>query len=121
LTVGGSPAPPDTPSGLLSSRPMDEWLLRLYLLLNIVIPLVFFMAVIYLALHIVFARFVLTPASSVMWFFGVVTGPLTRPIRAWLAPGTPEPRVRLLALALYSGLWLLSRAFFVWLGVPRQG
>jgi hypothetical protein len=100
---------------------MDELPLRLYLFVNIVVPLVFFMAAIYLALHIVFARFVLTPASPVTWFFGVVTGPLTRPIRAWLAPGTPEPRVRLLALGVYAALWLVSRAFFVWLGAPRQG
>ena len=100
---------------------MDELPLRLYLFFNIVVPLVFFMAAIYLALHIVFARFVLAPASSVMWFFGVVTGPLTRPIRAWVAPGTPEPRVRLLALSVYVALWLLTRTFFVWLGVPRQG
>ncbi len=90
-------------------------------LANAVIPFVFFMAAIYLALHIAVARFVQAPASPVVWFFGVVTGPLTRPVRAWLAPGTPEPRVRVLALGVYVGLWLLSRVFFVWLGAPRQG
>jgi hypothetical protein len=100
---------------------MDALALRFYLLLNIVVPLVFFMAAVYLALHIVFARFVRTPGSPVLWFFGVVTGPLTLPIRAWLAPGSPEPRVRLLALGVYAALWLVSRAFFVWFGVPRQG
>jgi hypothetical protein len=100
---------------------MDQLALRVYLFLNIVIPLVFFMAVIYLGLHAVMARIVRTPGSPVMWFFGVVTGPLTRPVRAWLAPGTPEPRVRLLALGIYAGLWLVSRAFFVWLGTPGQG
>ena len=100
---------------------MDELRLRLYLLLHIVIPLVFFMAAVYLALHIVFARFVGTPGSPVMWFFGVVTGPLTRPIRGWLAPGTPEGRVRVVALAVYAALWLVSRALFVCLGVPGRG
>src|SRR5262245_57909324 len=100
---------------------MDELLLRLYLFVNIVVPLVFFMAAIYLALHIVFARFVRTSSSPVMWFFGVVTGPLTRPIRAWLAPGAAESTVRLLALGVYAALWLVSRAFFVWLGPARQG
>ncbi len=100
---------------------MDELLLRLYLFFNVLVPLVFFMAAVYLSLHIVFARLIATPASPVMWFFGVVTAPLTRPVRAWLAPGTPEPRVRLLALGVYVVLWLLSRVFFVWLGAPRQG
>src|SRR5262245_10254376 len=100
---------------------MDELLIRLYLFLNIVVPLVFFMAAVYLMAHIAFATFASTPGSPVMWFFGVVTGPLTRPVRAWLAPGTPEPRVRLVALGIYSALWLVSRAFFAWLGVPRQG
>ena len=100
---------------------MDEGLLRLYLLLNIAIPLLFFMAAVYLALHIAFARFVVAAGSPVLWFFGVVTGPLTRPVRAWLAPGSPEPRVRLVALGVYAALWLVSRAFFVWLGAPRVG
>jgi hypothetical protein len=100
---------------------MDELFLRLYLFLNIVIPLVFFMAAIYLALHIVFARFMTAPGSPVLWFFSVVTGPLTRPVRAWLAPGAPEPKVRLLALGVYVALWLVSRAVFIWLGSPRQG
>jgi hypothetical protein len=95
--------------------------LRLWLLANAVIPFVFFMAAIYLALHIVFARLVTSPGSPVMWFFGIVTGPLTRPIRIWLAPGRPESTVRLLALGVYVALWLASRAFFVWLGGPRQG
>lgn len=100
---------------------MDDLGLRLMLLANIGIPLVFFMAAIYLALHIAFARFVVSPASPVLWFFGVVTGPLVRPVRGWLAPGAPERRVRLVGLVVYGTLWLASRAFFVWLGVPGQG
>ena len=91
------------------------------LLANIVIPLLFFMAAIYLALHILFARFVVGPGSPVLWFFGVVTGPLTRPIRRVLAPGTPDTRVRLVALAVYVILWLVSRAFFVSMGVVSRG
>jgi hypothetical protein len=100
---------------------VSELGLRLMLLANAVIPFVFFMAAIYLALHIAFARLVRNPASPVVWFFGVVTGPLTRPVRGWLAPGSPEPRVRLLALAVYVALWLATRAFFVWLGGPHPG
>lgn len=100
---------------------MDELPVRLYLFLTFVIPLVFFMAAVYLALHIAFAGLVRTPGSPALWFFGVVTGPLTRPIRGWLAPGTPETRVRVVALAVYAGLWLISRAVFFGLGVPGQG
>ena len=100
---------------------MDELGIRLFLLLNFVIPLVFFMAAIYLALHILFAHFVRTPGSPVMWFFGVVTGPLTRPVRGWLAPGTPETRVRVVALVVYAGLWLVSRAVLLGVGVPGRG
>ena len=94
---------------------------RLYVLVSTVVPLVFFMAAIYLALHVAFARFLTSEASPVLWFFAVVTGPLTRPIRRCLSPATPEARVRLVALSVYAMLWLASRAVFVWLGAPRQG
>ena len=100
---------------------MDELGLRLILLANIVIPLLFFMAAVYLALHMVFARFVVSPGSPVLWFFAVITGPLTRPIRRFLAPGTPETRVRLVALTVYGALWLVSRALFVSMGVVGRG
>ena len=100
---------------------MDELGLRLLLVANVVVPLVFFMAAVYLALHIVFARLVSSPASPVLWFFGVVTGPLTRPVRRFLGPGTAEGRVRLVTLAVFVALWLASRVFFVWLGAPRPG
>ena len=95
-------------------------MLRLALFLNIVIPLVFFMAAVYLALHILFARF-MAGGSPVMWFFSVVTGPLTGPVRRFLAPGAPESRVRVVAFAVYAGLWIVSRAVFAWLGTPRAG
>jgi hypothetical protein len=85
---------------------MDELGLRALLLVNVLIPLVFFMAAVYLALHILFARLVGNPAS---------------PVRAWLAPGTPEPRVRLLALGVYTVLWLVSRVVLVWLGTTYGG
>ena len=100
---------------------MDELGLRLVLLANVVIPLLFFMAAIYLSLHIAFARFVSSPESPVLWFFSVVTGPLTRPVRAWLTPGAPEPTIRLVALGVYTALWLVSRAVLVWLGAAYRG
>lgn len=95
---------------------MDELNLRLLLLANIVIPLLFFMAWIYLALHMLFARFIAQPDSPVLWFFSVVTGPLTRPVRAVLPAGSPESRVRRVALAVYLVLWIAVRVLFVQIG-----
>ena len=98
---------------------MDELGLRVVMLINVVVPLVLFMAAVYLALHIVFARVIRNRANPALWFFGVVTGPLTRPVRALLPSGTPEPRVRWIALAAYTGLWIVVRALFTGLLVDR--
>jgi hypothetical protein len=92
---------------------------RLLHTINVVVPLVFFMASIYLLLHILFARLITRPDSPVLWFFAVVTGPLTRPVRAVLAAGTPERRVRLVAFGVYVALWLGSRVLLAYLvGTP---
>jgi hypothetical protein len=100
---------------------MDDAVRRLPYLLNVLLPLVFFMASVYLALHIVFARVLRRPDSPVLWFFSVVTGPLTRPVRALLPRGTPEARVRMLALGLYVVLWLTVRVVFVSIGLAGSG
>ena len=97
---------------------MDALGFRLLVLANVVIPLVFFMAWVYLGLHVAFARFV-SPESPVSWFFNVVTGPLTRPVRAVLPPGMPERRVRTIALLVYFVLWMVVRALFALLLPPR--
>jgi hypothetical protein len=89
---------------------MEELSVRLSALLRVLLPFVFFMASVYLALHIIVAR--LLPAnrpSATLWFFSVVTGPLTRPVRAFMPAGTPERRVRLVSLGFYVALWLVSR------------
>ena len=87
--------------------------------INVVVPLVFFMASVYLFLHVLFARFITRSDSPVLWFFTVVTGPLTRPVRALLAAGTPERRVRLVALGVYVLLWLGARILLAqWVGPP---
>lgn len=92
---------------------------RILQTINVVVPLVFFMAATYLLLHILFARFITRPNSPVLWFFTVVTGPLTRPVRAFLAAGTPERHVRLVALGVYVTLWLGSRILLAqWVGSP---
>ena len=100
---------------------MDDAVRRLPYLLNVLLPLLFFMASVYLALHILFARLLRRPDSPVLWFFSVVTGPLTRPVRALLPRETPEARVRMLALGLYVVLWLTVRVVFVSIGLAGSG
>jgi hypothetical protein len=102
--------------------PMDDLGLRLVAWLRVLVPFVFFMASIYLALHMVFARFVAADRPSpTLWFFSVVTGPLTRPVRAVLPAGTPEHRVRAIALAVYVMLWMASGALLNQLIGPAAG
>ena len=69
-----------------------------------------YMAALYLALHILVARLVRAPDSRLLWFFSIVTSPLTRPVRALLPAGTPEARIRLVALVSVAALWLVARA-----------
>jgi len=95
---------------------MDDLLLRLRLAVHLIVPLILFMASTYLALHIVFARLVARD-SPVLWFFGVVTRPLTRPVAALLPVGTPEARVRLVSLAVYVTLWIGVRIVLAAIGV----
>ena len=89
--------------------PVDDTILRLQVLARVMVPFVFFMCSIYLLLHLLVARLARDPASPVLWFFQVVTGPLTRPIRALLPQGTPEGRVRLVTLGACLALWIASR------------
>lgn len=78
--------------------------LRLLLLLR----LVAFMAVIYLALHVAVARWSRKPGSKLLWFFEVVTAPLLR-LTSWLAPaGTGAAGLRLWALGCFAALWLAA-------------
>jgi uncharacterized protein YggT (Ycf19 family) len=75
-----------------------------------------YMAGIYLLIHIVVARLVRSPESRLLWFFSVVTGPLTRPVRALLPPGTPEARVRVVTLVVLAAVWLATRVVLARLG-----
>ena len=99
---------------------MGDLALRFGVLLNVVIPLLCFMACVYLALHIAAARLT-RPDSSLLWFFGVVTGPLTRPIRSVLPAGASESRVRLVSLGVYLLLWIVARVAFLQLAPGRAG
>lgn len=82
---------------------MNEIGLRLFHL----VPILLFIAWVYLALHMIFARYIRSSDSVVLWFFSIVTGPLTRPIRALLPPGTPDRRVRALSFAVYFGAYMV--------------
>jgi hypothetical protein len=66
-----------------------------------------FVAVVYLGLHIVFSRLISRSDSKILWFFSVITLPLTWPVRAWVFPGAPETRLRFVALVFYGVLWVL--------------
>jgi uncharacterized protein YggT (Ycf19 family) len=75
-----------------------------------------YMATLYLALHMVVARLSRAPDSRLLWFFSVVTSPLTRPVRALMPPGTPQGRVRLVTLLVLLALWIGARALLGTLG-----
>jgi len=66
-----------------------------------------FVAIVYLALHVIFTRLISRPDSKVLWFFSIITSPLTWPVRAWLFPQASESQIRLAALFLYGLLWVL--------------
>ena len=84
--------------------------------LLVLVWFVAYMAAIYLGLHIVLARFITAPESRVLWFFSVVTTPLTAPVRAVLPRGTPEGRVRWITLALCAAIWLGARLVLARMG-----
>jgi hypothetical protein len=66
-----------------------------------------FVAVVYLALHWTVRRFSAKPNSKLLWFFSVVTAPLTRPVKAWIKPSATEDRILSAALLFYGLLWMV--------------
>jgi hypothetical protein len=82
---------------------MNEPAMQLLVLLRFLC----FVAVIYLGLHIIFSRLISRADSKVLWFFSVITSPLTWPVRTWIAPNVDEPRLRLTALVVYGLLWMI--------------
>lgn len=65
-----------------------------------------FMAIVYLALHKVVSRLSKKPNSKLLWFFSVLTAPLTRPVRAWTMPGVSDDQLLSRSLVFYGFLWL---------------
>ncbi|HEU4340011.1 MAG TPA: hypothetical protein VFU31_00425 [Candidatus Binatia bacterium] len=82
---------------------MAEFVLRLLVLLRFVC----FVAVVYLTLHVIFSRLISKSDSKVLWFFSVLTVPLTRPVRAWFVPNASESQLLFAAMLLYGLLWML--------------
>ncbi len=78
-----------------------------FLRLLVLVRFLCFVALVYLMLHIAFSRLISKPDSKVLWFFSVLTLPLTRPVRAWLAPPFSEPQLRFVAVLFYGALWAL--------------
>jgi hypothetical protein len=66
-----------------------------------------FMAVIYLGLHIIFSRLISRADSKILWFFSILTTPLTWPVRVWRPSEASDSRLRLLAIVFYCVLWVL--------------
>ena len=82
---------------------MTAFTLRCLLLLR----LLCFMALVYLALHVLVTRLITNPDSKVRWFFSVLTAPLLWPLRVWSAQDVPPARLLPVALGIYGVLWVL--------------
>lgn len=82
-------------------------MLALTLRFLLLLRLLCFMALVYLALHALFARLA-KPESKVLWFFAVLTAPLLRPIRRWRTSQTAAPQLLHVALLMYGALWALT-------------
>jgi hypothetical protein len=65
-----------------------------------------FMAVVYLAMHALVSRLISKSDSKLVWFFSVVTEPLTRPVRSCIRRDAPPSHVLAVALVVYSALWI---------------
>jgi uncharacterized protein YggT (Ycf19 family) len=85
---------------------MNEVVLQVIVLLRFIC----FIALFYLMLHILLYRVIKRPENKILWFFSVLTDPLTRPVRAWVAASLPEQRLRWIALMFYGVLWLVAVA-----------
>jgi uncharacterized protein YggT (Ycf19 family) len=91
---------------------MDIFVYRLVVL----IWFMAYMASIYLALHIVVAHLSKASENRLLWFFGVLTGPLTRPIRAVVPAGTSPAHIRYITLAVCVIVWLATRLLLAAMG-----
>jgi uncharacterized protein YggT (Ycf19 family) len=91
---------------------MAAFIYRLLLLVSFIA----YMAAIYMALHIIVARFSTAQGSRLLWFFSVLTGPLTRPLRAVLPDGVTDSQLRYVTLVVCALFWLAARLLATQLG-----
>jgi hypothetical protein len=82
----------------------------------LLVSFVAYMAAIYVALHIAVARFGRNPEGRLLWFFSVLTRPLTRASRHLFPAGMTESQVRYLTLAVCVAVWLVARLLLLALG-----
>jgi len=66
-----------------------------------------FMAVFYLALHKIVARLSRKPDSKLLWFFGVLTAPLTLPVKRYTSPDATDDQIVSYSLIFYGLLWMV--------------
>jgi uncharacterized protein YggT (Ycf19 family) len=66
-----------------------------------------FMAVFYLALYKLVVRSSRKPNNKLLWFFGVLTAPLTMPVRRYSSPDSNNNQIVSYALVFYALLWLV--------------
>jgi hypothetical protein len=66
-----------------------------------------FMAVFYLALHKLVARLSRKPDSKLLWFFGVLTAPLTLPVKRYSSPEATDDQIVSYSLIFYGLLWMV--------------
>jgi hypothetical protein len=65
-----------------------------------------FIALVYLSLHVIFSRLISKPDSKVLWFFSVLTLPLTRPVQRWIDASASDSRLRRIAMVIYGLGWM---------------
>ena len=65
-----------------------------------------FMALCYLALHKLIIRVSQKPGSKLRWFFGVLTQPLTRPVRGLFGEARSDDALLTKSLLFYGFIWL---------------
>ena len=66
-----------------------------------------FMAVFYLALHKIVARLSRKPDSKLLWFFGVLTAPLTLLVKRYSSPDATDDQIVSYSLIFYGLLWMV--------------
>jgi len=74
----------------------------------LLVRLIAFIGVLYLALHILVARLSSKPGSRLLWFFEVLTAPLTRAVARVAGAQTSPERLRWLALAAIGAIWVAA-------------